>query len=275
MNAAWDRAFLEGVHDEAGRRTPLAMRFGLRAWATPPWAQDIGAHADTPAILRLLAAPPAPLVVLDLAPGIPAPESLPPGCWTLERHTRQVALTGREDPIAAWPAHRRKQFNRAEREGMQVHRIRDVRSLVALHQASRTRKGLSSDAEPLERLMSELLKEPGTQAWEITNAAEETLAGGLFHGSDDGRCIYGFGGQFRNATPGDTSRATVLLIGTAQRHAAAQGDGCFDFGGSADPGVDRFYAEFNAEKVNKARLVYMAPMWRPLLRLRRPDLFPR
>ena len=87
-------------------------------------------------------------------------------------------------------------------------------------------------------------------------------------------CIYGFGGQFRGGTPGESSRATVLLIATAMRHAANHKATHFDFGGSADPGVDRFYAEFGAEKKDKVKLVRIRWPWRWLMRQRRPDLFP-
>jgi hypothetical protein len=59
------------------------------------------------------------------------------------------------------------------------------------------------------------------------------------------------------------------------RYAAQEGTMTFDFGGSMDPGVDRFYAEFGAEAVPKIRLVKMAPWWKPIMRWRRPDLFDR
>ncbi len=275
MNSAWDRAFSRCIHDEAGRRTPQSLRFGLKALTTPPWAQDIGRHAHPEAIAAVLSNPAAGLIVLDLAPGAPVPMKLPPGAWALEQHTRQVKLEAGADPIETWPSHRRKQWKRAEREGMTAVPTKDVDTLIALHQASRKRKGVASDAAALEGLMTELLKEPDTQGWVVRSETGNTLAGGVFHGTDDHRCVYGFGGQFRNGTPGDTSRASVLLIGTAMRHAAMNGIGCFDFGGSADPGVDRFYGEFGAEKVEKFRLVRAARGWRLLLRLRRPDLFPR
>lgn len=42
MNAAWDRAFPGCIHDAAGRRVPITMKWGLQAVVTPPWAQDIG-----------------------------------------------------------------------------------------------------------------------------------------------------------------------------------------------------------------------------------------
>ena len=100
------------------------------------------------------------------------------------------------------------------------------------------------------------------------------MAGGVFHGAEDNRCIYGFGGQFRTEQPGDSSRASVLMIGTAMRHATEQGSAVFDFGGSQDQGVDRFYSEFGAERIPKWRLVRIRGMWKPVLRWRRPDLFP-
>ncbi|MGB0510647.1 MAG: hypothetical protein ACPGGB_06965, partial [Flavobacteriales bacterium] len=65
------------------------------------------------------------------------------------------------------------------------------------------------------------------------------------------------------------------LIGTAMRHAASRGAKAFDFGGSQDQGVDRFYAEFGAERIPKVRLVRIRGWWTPILRWRRPDLFPR
>ena len=97
----------------------------------------------------------------------------------------------------------------------------------------------------------------------------------MFHGAGDARCIYGFGGQFRTEKRGRSSRATVLLIGTAMRHAATHGAKTFDFGGSQDKGVDRFYAEFGAERIPKVRLVRIRGWWTPILRWRRPELFPR
>jgi hypothetical protein len=85
-----------------------------------------------------------------------------------------------------------------------------------------------------------------------------------------GRTVYAFGGQKRSSVSG---LATVLLIEQGIRDAAAIGNRIFDFGGSSDPGVDRFYAEFGAEKVPRQRAVRMAWWARPWLRLMRPDLF--
>ncbi len=64
-----------------------------------------------------------------------------------------------------------------------------------------------------------------------------------------------------------------MLIDAGIRDAVKREVNCFDFGGSMDPGVDKFYAEFGAEKVVKWR--YMRCSWwaQPWLRLMRPDLF--
>ena len=76
MNAAWDRAFPDGLHDGAGRRTVQRMRLGLTALTTPPWAQDIGTHPDPKDVLSLLEAADCPLTVLDLPPGMASPLTL-------------------------------------------------------------------------------------------------------------------------------------------------------------------------------------------------------
>jgi hypothetical protein len=273
MNAAWDRAFPDCTNDAAGRRKATKLKWGLGALATLPWAQDIGQTADATALKAVLKNAKQTLVVLDLPAGMAPPTGLPANTWAVQRHTRQTALSAENDPIEVWPSTRRKQFRRAEREGMVALPCSDLSLLVELHQAARIRKGLTSDEQALERLLAALLQEADTHAWTVQDAQGETLAGGVFHGANDGRCIYGFGGQFRSQRPGDSSRATVLLIGHAMRHAAQMGAHTFDFGGSMDAGVDRFYAEFGAPTTAKHRLVRMSPFWRPLFRWRRPDLF--
>lgn len=273
MNAAWDRAFPDCISDGAGRRKGTTLKWGLRTLATLPWAQDIGRGWSEADLRQLLTGSSHALIVLDLPAGVPPLKELPKNTSVVLRHTRQSPLNRDKDPVLAWPSTRRKQFNRAEREGMTIEPSSDLSLLVDLHQAARLRKGITSDEQALRNLLQELLLEPNTHAWAVRQSTGEVLAGGVFHGAGDGRCIYGFGGQFRTESPGASSRATVLLIGHAMRQAAQQGAETFDFGGSMDPGVDRFYAEFGAPTVAKQRLVRMAPIWRPILRWRRPDLF--
>ena len=270
MNAAWDSAFPQCQHDAAGRRTLQFLRFGIQALTTPPWAQDIG-HAEHDAVRTLLVNPAAPLVVLDLPAGQSWSAGLPRGAWTLERHTRQIQI-GDGDPIESWPATRTKQLRRAEREGFIAEPTMEVEDILMLHQIARKRKGIKSDGAALERLLQALLDEPDSHAWVVRHSDGRALASGLFHGDGNGRCIYGFGGQLRMDEPGVSSRATILLIAAAMRCAAEKGASLFDFGGSADPGVDRFYAEFGSEKIDKVRIVQSAWWLRPALRFIRPDL---
>ena len=272
MNAAWDRAFDHCLHDRAGRRVSATMRLGIKASTTPPWAQDIGTHFNGDALRDVLSRGECPLMVFDLPAGAPPMEALPRYCWALERHTRQCPLDA-SDPVESWPAHRKKQLRRAEREGLHVSRCQDADLLVDLHQAARHRKGLNSDGSALRALLTELLAEPDTQGWIVADSKGQNLAGGVFHGTDDNRLIYGFGGQFRTDNPGESSRASVMMIAAAMRHAAQSGKDTFDFGGSMDPGVDRFYAEFGAEKAAKWKVIRCALWLRPLLRFVRPDLF--
>lgn len=250
------------------------MRFGLRAMVTPLWAQHIGTTPDPNTLIEALTSPRFGLVVLDLAHGESVPTPLPKGIWTIQRHTRILPLNPLEDPVESWPSHRKKQLKRALRDGAVASPTQDLDLLVQLHQAARDRKGLKSDETALRQLLSALLEEPDTHAWKVTLSNGKVAAGGVFHGQGSDVCVYGFGGQFREGTPGESSRATVLLIATAMRHAATHKAIGFDFGGSADPGVDRFYAEFGAEKKDKVKLVRIRWPWRWLMRQRRPDLFP-
>lgn len=248
------------------------MKWGVQAVVTPPWAQDIGPYRDDAALCAALEASRTTLTVLDLPAGTSAPHKLPRHSWAVPRHTRHITMSG-EDPVEQWPATRRKQLKRAEREGMTVSRSSNLGLLVELHQAARQRKGIASQESQLKPLLEELLAEPSTHAWVVRNARQDAVAGGVFHAAETGRCVYGFGGQFRSEHPGESSRATVLLISAAMRHAAQEGAVTFDFGGSMDQGVDRFYAEFGAEAIPKVRLVKISPWWKPLMRWLRPDLF--
>ncbi len=274
MNAAWDKAFPNCIHDAAGRRFRSRMRLGLSAVTTPPWAQDVGCTPNRQAIEQVLDSDNAGLIVLDLPPGYEPKINKNNTHWTIERHTRQLRLEQGEDPVDQWPSTRKKQLNRAIREGMTTEVCQDLDLMLELHQASRKRKHIRSNPLALHMLLKHLLQEPDTQAWVVQDAKGEPIAGGVFHGADDGRCIYGFGGQFRSKESGRSSRATVLLIATAMRHAANQGQPTFDFGGSQDKGVDKFYAEFGAQRVPKLRIVQVRGLWKPLLKWRRPDLFP-
>jgi len=272
MNAAWDRAFDSCTHDAAGRRVRTTLRFGIQAFTTPPWAQDVGHDFNSSKLTQLMSKGEVPFMVFDLPAGTACPTDLPRHTWATERHTRQSSLT-EEDPVETWSSHRKKQLRRAEREGFFCSECKDLDLLVELHQAARTRKGLNSDGQALHDLLAELLKEEDTHAWVVRGPQGDPLAGGVFHGSGDGRCVYGFGGQFRKSDGRSTSRASVMLIAQAMRHAARTGKSTFDFGGSRDPGVDRFYAEFGAGKVIKWKLIRTAWWLRPALRWVRPDLF--
>ena len=98
----------------------------------------------------------------------------------MQRHTRHITL-GNQDPVEQWPATRRKQWRRAEREGLTVSRSTDLNLLVALHQAAPPQKKASfSDKNQLRRLLEELMKEPTTHAWVVHNAGGDAICGGVF-----------------------------------------------------------------------------------------------
>jgi hypothetical protein len=64
-----------------------------------------------------------------------------------------------------------------------------------------------------------------------------------------------------------------MLLHRAIEISAAIGQTTFDFGGSRDSGVDRFYAEFGAIKVKKHRAILCRTPYKWWLRIMRPDLF--
>ena len=86
---------------------------------------------------------------------------------------------------------------------------------------------------------------------------------------DSNTCLYAFGGQIRGP---QSAIASVAMLAKAMDIAIEKGANIFDFGGSEDPGVDRFYKEFGAKRVKKARLIYVVWWLKPIIRFIRPDL---
>jgi hypothetical protein len=249
---------------------------GARALVTPPWSLDIDAP-NAQRIVEHMAACKAPIQILDLPAGVALPAGLKLGSVCAHpRHTRQIKIDG-----YALPKKRAQQARRALRDGVTVEASRDVLAHIELHQAARHRKGIASDAQGLRTLMKALLKDQQNLAY-IAFHNERPIASAIIVRSKapQGRtALYALGGQDRagaKGAKGTTARASVAVLAQAIEDARANGDQIFDFGGSSDPGVDRFYAEFRAYVVPKLRLVKTAAWIRPIIALKRPDLaFPK
>jgi len=209
-----------------------------------------------------------PCVVVDLHPGMPCNASSE---WIIqERHTRQLQwLSESIHPVDELPKHRLKQIRKGERHGLRVELSSDHNRILSLHQEARLRKQLHSDETHLRSQLKSVLKSPHQTSYVVQDAQGEDLASAVFL-HEQGRTIYAFGGQKRSK---QSAWASVMLIAKGIEAAHERGNTCFDFGGSMDPGVDQFYAEFGAPTVAKQRLVRMASIWKPILRWRRPDLF--
>ena len=226
---------------------------------TPPWALHVGlsgpdhVHRD---LLDHVVRRRALLNVLDLGPDALAE---PPRGWTsVTRHTRQLVLEDNVDN--AIPKTRLKQARRFEREGgtVSLHEHKEGwEQVLALHKASRTRKGLPHRGSDLQALLDRISKEPWTFAVTAHDAGGVCVASGGFVLLPSGTCVYAFGGQRRSEVSG---RASVAMLLEAMRMAQTRGCTRFDFGGSLDPGVDRFYAEFGANAVAMERWVGV-PFW--------------
>lgn len=233
---------------------------------TPPWAlhSDLHGSREEQQQLRALVAKKAPLLaVVDLGPRALDCLAPPKGWAEVLRHTRQTRLLhDRELPC---PNTRLKQEKRFLREGGSVQITSGSpeawNEVARLHKAARTRKGLAHQSARLEELLERLSRAP----WCFTSLAlgpdGSCLASGGFVVLEHGTCVYSFGGQQRSSASG---RASVAMLLAAMRHAQKLGCKRFDFGGSQDPGVDQFYAEFGAEVVPMRRWI-KAPWWFPWL----------
>jgi hypothetical protein len=230
---------------------------------TPAWALhcDLRGDLDTQqALVAAAALLPHTTKVLDLGPHAHPDLLLPQGWTKVRRHTRQVTLpTDGDVPL---PKTRDKQARRFVREGGKVavetgHDPTTWSHVERLHAASRDRKGLSSHQRRLTPLLQRLAAEPWTFAVTSTNAEGEVVASGGFVLLPCSTCVYAFGGQERSK---DSGRASVAMLGEAMRAAQRMGATTFDFGGSQDSGVDKFYAEFGGVPVAMRRWV-KAPFW--------------
>lgn len=198
------------------------------------------------------------LHVLDLGPHAHEGLQAPRGWQDVTRHTRQSTWSG--DTNWGVSKSRQKQSARFLRDEGTVtvaehpEAWQDVR---ALHLASRTRKGLAHHGTKLSELLNRLADQPWTFAVLAHNQEGDCVASGGFVMLPDQTCVYAFGGQVRSKASG---RASVAMLCAAMDEAQARGSTTFDFGGSQDPGVDQFYAEFGARAVPMRRWVH-APWW--------------
>jgi lipid II:glycine glycyltransferase (peptidoglycan interpeptide bridge formation enzyme) len=119
------------------------------------------------------------------------------------------------------------------------------------------------------RLLTWILTSPHQTSYVVYDDQNRAIASATFL-HNKGRTVYAFGGQERSNV---SALATVLLIQQGIRDAEAVGNDIFDFGGSADEGVDRFYAEFGAHAEPRFRAILVKGWAHPWLRVFRPDLF--
>ena len=239
---------------------------GIPAWITPSWALETHIKASKlEDLCTELEAARTPLVVCDLPPGLRG--TWGPSWHVQARHTRwlQADETG---AFPKRPKHRTKQARKGEERGLRIEATKNLDVLLALHQNARERKSIASDAGKLHALLAWVLGSEHQSTYVVKDETNTAIASATFL-HDAGRTIYAFGGQLRSPLSG---LATVMLIEQGIRDAGIISNKVFDFGGSSDPGVDRFYAEFGAEKQYRERAVRVAPWAKPWLKLMRPDL---
>ena len=240
---------------------------GVPAWITPSWALEVHVKAsEIEDLCKELGDASTPLVVCDLPPGLHG--SWGPSWHVQTCHTRWLEAdeTG---TFPRRPKHRTKQARKGPERGLRIEATNDIGVLLALHQNARERKSIASDAGKLRALLTWVLASEHQSTYVVKDETNTSIASATFL-HDAGRTIYAFGGQLRSPL---TGLATVMLIEQGITDAEIIGNKVFDFGGSSDPGVDRFYAEFGAEKQYRERAVRVALWAKPWLKLMRPDLF--
>ena len=250
--------------EEDGVRVPVhtsRLRGLIPIMCTPPWALHVNWCGDpaTQEKLKLaLTRAHSAVSVIDLGPGASSTLTPPDGWHEVHRHTRQLPLNDTFE--ATWPKTRVKQARRFERESgtLEVHGgPTGWDEVFDLHRTSRERKGLQAQPKKLENLLQRIAPLDWTFSVLARDAQGACIASGGFVILPDQTCVYAFGGQARSQASG---RASVAMLLNAMRHAHALGCLRFDFGGSQDPGVDQFYAEFGSEVVFMRRWV-RAPRW--------------
>ena len=253
---------------------------GIPALFTPPWALDCGLSLDSnngehyTTFIEALSKRRESYITVDLPPcsddsskGLSTAivKQYTPSDFRVQwRHTRILNIPTK------LPANRRKQVNKAERELISCELTENWSNVSLLHDESRNRKDLSIDSKQLKNLLDSISAQSYSFAIEAKNAEGECIASGGFVLTSPNRCVYAFGGQKRGP---NSAVATVAMLNYAMIVAEKKGAQEFDFGGSSDPGVDRFYKEFGALSVPKPRLIRTSWWLNPILKVIRPDLF--
>jgi|TARA_B110000116_G_scaffold243741_1_gene233763 lipid II:glycine glycyltransferase (peptidoglycan interpeptide bridge formation enzyme) len=250
---------------------------GIHSLITPPWALDCGFNGSIKTYCELnefWLSQPEHIKVIDLPPCSDYENSLTSFAiknntstqfriqW---RHTRQIDITKK------LPSNRAKQVRRAAKENIECRLVSNWNMVSTLHKESRIRKDISLNPEQLDKLLDAISQEEYSFAVEAVDPNGNCIASGGFLMLDSNTCLYAFGGQKRGP---HSAIASVAMLAKAMGIAKEKGATIFDFGGSEDPGVDRFYKEFGAKRVKKARLIYVVWWLKPILRFIRPDLMP-
>ncbi|PCJ80445.1 MAG: hypothetical protein COA49_08205 [Bacteroidetes bacterium] len=270
---------------EVGTTKVALSRFtskGVKILATPPWALDCGlspscSKEEYKALVKSWIDRNESLKIIDLPPSGKESEisadwikhNTPKGFRIQWKHTRQIHFSGDLDDVKL-PSNREKQIRRASREGIVCTTVDSWSEVISLHQESRERKGILTNYDKLEKLLTSISSEEYCFAIEARNNDGECIASGGFIMVNRSTCLYSFGGQKRSKLSGF---ASVALLAHAINEARSRGASIFDFGGSSDPGVDIFYKEFGAESIPKARLIQIRWWLKPFVRFMRPDLF--
>lgn len=155
----------------------------------------------------------------------------------------------KETLVNALSSEKRKSIAKAEKDGLVIEPAHNVAVNLALVRASLSKGGVLANEGLLEKLLTVLSKHPNAIAkgavWQgkITAVTLAVL--------DQNRCIYLFGGyDMLNSHHG----ASVLCMWQTILDAKEKNVELFDFEGSMNPGIERYYREFGGLMVSSHQI---------------------
>jgi hypothetical protein len=167
-----------------------------------------------------------------------------------QRHTRVLPLEPDVDKLfQQLPARTRNYLNRPWGE-LQLERGTQPELLFELAQMGKRAPGY--EPELLRQLYDALIQRNAGQLYLMYDSNWQLHAAGLV--ARDSQCAYFLTGAFNPAFP--RSQAMRRLLWQAIEDAAAHGCQQFDFQGSMDAGVDRFFSSFGAQRVPYHRILW-------------------
>jgi hypothetical protein len=260
---SWDVAIAKkGEHVSGVWAYPVEQKMGVTFLRTPPLTPYLGPHVFYPDGLRENKRDSYEHdTVAELVKQLPEAKvwhlALPPGIYQagifknlkLDNHVQQTFLLGlapaEEALLANMKEATRRNIRGAEAEITIRNDPSQLKELYRFQLSTLGKKGkdVGYTAEYLQKIMGACIANGAAALW-VAKSGDKTEA--IVWQVWDGQTSYYLMGA---QNPGTTSyRAMTLLMWHMIREAKKRGNAHFDFEGSMDEGVERFFRNFGAER---------------------------